>query len=232
MPPGGLVHEVRRQRDPSKLQMNIKETLTVLERWKAGSQLFISLSPPFAVRFEVDRSVMRDALSQSHLSEDEFRTASNEVGLILLHVLNGTEERYVSGFETEDVDETGADTGASQEQRRAYVAEVKSRIYDDYLQRRYDLKRSSKAPSFNGVDWDVKVKRFDANFDDFQAFPYATLRLSFQRDFDDSPFAILGGRTFDSVQINFSKDEVDHLIRVPSRTRERLVELEGEETWQ
>ena len=82
---------------------------------------------------------------------------------------------------------------------------------------------------FNGVDWDVKVKRFDASFDDFQPYPYATVRLSFQRDFEDSAFAILGGRTFDSVQINFSKDEVDHLIRVLSRTRERLAALEEEQ---
>lgn len=209
--------------------MKIKETLAVLEQWKAGGQLFISLSPPFAVRLEVDRAVMRDTLTGSALSEDEFRTASNEAGLILLHVLNGTEEGYVSGFGMEGDDIASSDPRSSQERRQAYVNDVKAGLYDGYLQRRYDLKRSSKAPSFNGVDWDVKVKRFDANFDQFQAFPYATLRLSFQRDFDDSPFAILGGRTFDSVQINFSKDEVDHLIRVLSRTREHLVALEDEE---
>ena len=209
--------------------MKIRETLAVLEYWKGDSQLFISLSPPFGVTLEVDRTVMGDTLTRSALSEHEFRTASSEVGEILLNILNGTEERYVRGSGRKNVDILDSGSHTSQEQREADVKAVKSPLYDDYLQRRYDLKKSSKAPSFNGIDWDVKVKRFDSNFDDFQPFPYATLRLSFQRSFEDSALAILGGRTFDSVQINFSKDEVDHLIRVLSRTRERLVALENEQ---
>ena len=59
-------------------------------------------------------------------------------------------------------------------------------------------------------------------------FRSATLRLSFQRDFEDSALLVLGGRTFDSVQINFSRDEIDHLIRTLSRVRDRLATLEEE----
>ena len=201
----------------------------MLERWKADGQLFISLSPPFTVTLEVDRVVMGETLTQPTLTPEQFSAASDEIGLILLNVLNRTEGRYIYGPGGRDSDEVDLETRAAQKQRKARVEEVKSRLYDDYLQRRYDLKKSSKAPSFNGVDWDVKVKRFDANVDDFQPFPYATLRLSFQRDFEDSAFAVLGGRTFDSVQVNFSRDEIDHLIRVLSRTRERLVMLEEEQ---
>ena len=202
----------------------------MLEQWKSDGQLFISLSPPFSVTLEVDRTVMRDTLSQAKLTEKEFRDASNQVGLILLNVLNRTEERYIQRGDAEGpTDLSGSVTHTTPEEREANVKEVKSRLYDDYLQNRYDLKKSSKAPSFNGVDWDVKVKHYDANFDEFQPFPYTTLRLSFQRDFEDSAFAILGGRTFDSVQINFSKDEVDYLIRILSRARERLVALEDEQ---
>ena len=201
----------------------------MLERWKADGQLFISLSPPFTVTLEVDRVVMGETLTQPTLTPEQFSAASEEIGLILLNVLNRTEDRYIYGPGRRDSDEVDPETQAAQKQRKARVEEVRSRLYDDYLQRRYDLKKSSKAPSFNGVDWDVKVKRFDANVDDFQPFPYATLRLSFQRDFEDSAFAVLGGRTFDSVQVNFSRDEIDHLIRVLSRTRERLVMLEEEQ---
>ena len=203
----------------------------MLEEWQSAGQLFISLSPPFSVTLEVDRAVMRDALASSELTEQEFRAASNEVGIILLNVLNRTEERYIQVASAEESTEVSdLTTHTTPEEREANVKEVKSsRLYDDYLQSRYDLKRSSKAPSFNGVDWDVKVKHYDANFDEFRPFPYTTLRLSFQRDFEDSAFAILGGRTFDSVQINFSKDEVDYLIRILSRARERLVALEDEQ---
>ena len=166
----------------------MKETLAALAQWKADGQLFISLSPPFTATLEVDRTVMADTLAHSALSAAEFKAASEEIGLILLNILNRTEALYVSGT-------VGGDAVAevAQGRREAYVAEVKSRLYDAYLQRRYDLKKSSKAPSFNGVDWDVKVKRFDASSEEFQPFPYATLRLSFQRDFEDSAFSLLGG---------------------------------------
>ena len=122
------------------------ESLAVLEQWKADSQLFISLAPPFTATLEVDRAVMRDTLARSTLSLDEFKAASDEIGLILLNVLNGTEDRYVLGPGGGDAE--GPDPDA-QEQRGAYVEEVKARLYDGYLQRRYDLKKSSKALSFN-----------------------------------------------------------------------------------
>ena len=223
---------IKSQQSRSRLirpKMKITETLAVLEQWQADSQLFISLSPPFTVTLEVDHSAMRDALARSTLSPDDFKAASNEIGLILLNVLNGTEDRYVLGTGGGNDNESDPEAQAAQEQHRAHIEEVKSHLYDGCLQRRYDMKKSSKEPSFNGVDWDVKVKHFDAGLGDFQPFPYATLRLSFQRDFEDSAFAVLGGKTFDSVEISFSKDEVDHLIRVLSGTRERLVSLEKEQ---
>jgi hypothetical protein len=98
---------------------------------------------------------------------------------------------------------------------------------DSALRRRYDLKRSSKAPSFSHVDWDIKVKYHDASIDPFDPIPYATFRISFQREFEDSAFAVLGGRTFDSVQVNFSKDEIDYIGKVFVAARERLAELEN-----
>ena len=214
----------------SEAQTKLTEALAVLGQWRSDSQLFISLSPPFSVTLEVDRTVMRDTLERSAMTEQEFRAASNEVGLILLNVLNRTEERYIQTRGAEEAsDVSSLATHTTPSEREANVREVKARLYDDYLQGRYDLKKSSKAPSFKSVDWDVKVKHYDANFDEFRPFPYTTLRLSFQRDFEDSAFAILGGRTFDSVQVNFSKDELDYLIRVLSRARERLVSLEGEQ---
>ena len=168
--------------------MKITEILAILEQWKSNGELFVSLSPPFSVTLEVDRTIMRDALGQSGLTESEFRECSTEIGFILLNILNGTEDRYLEGGLSNSPEEI------HRTQRKAYVQDVKSSLYDDYLQGRYDLKRSSKAPSFNGIDWDIKVKQYDANFDEFRPFAYATLRLSFQRDFEDSAFSVLGGQ--------------------------------------
>ena len=199
----------------------------MLERWKSDDQLFILLSPPFRVTMEVDRVAMGEVLTQSVLSPEDFRAASDEIGLILLNVLNRTEGSYVLGPGGVDgADDEDPEIQAARKRRGARVEEVRSRLCDDRLQRRYDLKKSSKTPSFNGIDWDVEVKHFDANVHDFQPFAYATLRLSFQRDFEDSALAVLGGRTFDSVQINFSRDEIDHSIGTLSRVRDRLATLE------
>ena len=113
------------------------------------------------------------------------------------------------------------------ERLNADIQKVESKLYDSHLQQRYDLKRTSKAPSFTGIDWDIKVKHFDAKLGDFEPFPYATCKISFQREFDDSPFVFFGGRAFDSAQINFTIDDIDHLSQVLAKVRERLHFLEN-----
>jgi hypothetical protein len=89
------------------------------------------------------------------------------------------------------------------------------------------LKRSSKAPAFSSVDWDVKVKVQDAEIA-VEETPYATLRIKYQRDFGGDSFAIFGGRTFDSMQVNVTAEEIDYFIKVLQRvggTLQRIDEL-------
>ena len=204
--------------------MDFGRTLAVLAGLKERRQLFVALTPPFAVSLEIDREVLREALVLPDDSEAEFRRFADEIGHMLFAILSGSGDWFVE-HRVEDMEE------AAEERRRlnTSIDEVRSALYDDHLQRRYDLKRSSKAPSFTSVDWDIKVKRFDANLEDFAPFPYATFRISFQKDFGDSPLLFIGGRAMDSVQINFSIDEIDHFRRVLMRARERLETLESSE---
>ena len=145
---------------------------------------------------------------------------------MLFAVLSDVVEQYVDHrVHSEDED---VDVPEERIDIQSAIDSVRDHLYDDHLQRRYDLKKSSKAPSFTNVDWDIKVKHYDANLESFVPFPYATFRIAFQKDFEDSPFVFFGGRAMDSVQINFSIDEIDHLRRVLLRARERLEMLEGE----
>lgn len=204
--------------------------LSVLVELKQEGNLFIALTPPFSVSLEIDRTVLRSTLSAHELDEGQFNDAADEIKVILVNLLNSRAR------ETQEVvQQIARQLGISPEEDAEFsriaadTQAVRDQLCDNTLQRRYDLKRSSKAPSFNHVDWDIKKKYYDANLDSFSPFPYATFRISFQRDFDDSPFAVLGGRTFDSVQVNFSKDEIEHLARVLLTVKERLEQLEMEE---
>ena len=98
---------------------------------------------------------------------------------------------------------------------------VKQKLYNAALQERYDLKQSSKAPSFSGVDWDVKIKVDDAALN-LHPSPYATVRIRVQRDFATDLYSLFGGRKFESLQLNFSIEEVDFLRAVLGRVRESL----------
>lgn len=189
--------------------------------------MFIALSPPFTASMDIDREVLQQYLEKLGIPETEFRKSASQIGLMLGAILNDSIEEYIShGPSPEGVGQENLDD--DENRKRGAIECVRNQIYDDHLQKRYDLKKSSKAPSFTDIDWDIKVKHFDAKLADFTPVPYATCRLSFQREFDDSPFALFGGRTFDAVQINFSVDEIDYLTRVLSRVKERLQAMESE----
>ena len=145
---------------------------------------------------------------------------------MLMAILDNSVEQYISRRSTTHLDTS--DTPGNEQDIRDRIRKVTTRLHDDHLQHRYNLKKSSKAPSFAGVDWDIKVKHFDANVESLVPFPYATFRLSFQKEFEDTPFAFFGGRIFDSVQVNLSVDEIDYLIRALHRAKERLEALEAQ----
>ena len=129
---------------------------------------------------------------------------------MLRALLEGLVDEYVD-YRLERVEAEGrADIEATLRKR---VAQVQDELYDDRLRRRYALKKTSKAPAFAAIAWDIKTKIADSAKPDLEAFPYATCRISYQKSFDDAPWSVLGN-LFDSAQINFTSDEVRYVIRV------------------
>ena len=204
--------------------MDSDRVLEMLVELRDKGELFIALTPPFGASLDIDRDVLAGFLQEKQTEEVAFRRTAHRVGRILGAILSDREDAFISD-ELEDEDPS-RDTPA-REELRVDIRKVREHLYDQHLQRRYDLKRSSKAPSFTDIDWDIKIKRFDSQLGEFAPFPYATCRLSFQREFDHSARSFFG-RAFDSVQVNFSIDEIDHLSRVLAKIKTQLTALEKE----
>ncbi|MFN0147991.1 MAG: hypothetical protein ACKVT1_15920 [Dehalococcoidia bacterium] len=204
-------------------------TLGVLSHLCSKGDAFIALAPPFSVTIEVERSTLGPHLAERNLSERDFGHASTFIGSMLLAILEDQVDRFVAAHEDEpDSDALGPeDAVVDLDLLRRQAEAVRTSLWTDHLQKRYDLKKSSKAPSFSGIDWDIKVKIADAKADKLRSFPYATCRISFQREYDYSVFAVLA-RPFDSIQINFSVDEVAYLARVFGAIRQQLESAEKE----
>jgi len=195
----------------------------------AGGEAFISLSPPFGSTIEIDRAVIRKYLKeQTTNAELDFKKQAAEAGGLLTPVLEGDLEDIVRFRLQQRTADTSAKESAEQFEKelREKLEQVKKHLWNEHLQKRYNLKKSSKAPSFTDIDWDIKIKHADAKLEPLEPFPYATCRIAFQKEFDRSTQSFFNA--FGSVQINFSVDEIHYLQRVLTTIEERLRSVEKE----
>ena len=184
--------------------------LSVLSHLRDRGDLLISLSPPFLISIEIERTVLEPHLKKARVSEADIRAVAEEASTMLHALLEGEVDGYVEA-RLQDADPDERDDIEAALRKR--VTEVKERLHNDRLDRRYALKKTSKAPAFAALTWDVKEKIADGAMPNLETFPYATCRISYQKGFDMTPWSMLGG-TFDSAQINFTLDEVRYVIRV------------------
>lgn len=201
-----------------------EKVLSLLTEIQKNREVYISLVPPFELSFEVDRETLRKRLEEYEIEEEDYKKMLARIENLAIASLEGQEEGYIDGYiERQELEEDEA------EKKREELQEQLVKVQDVFLTRRlkqrYALKASSKAPSFHSIDWDIKLKVKDAKRDDIR-FPYATCRIKYQREFTADPFALLGGRPFDTIQLNFSYDEVEYLIRVFGVIRQNLEEVE------
>ena len=210
--------------------MEFSQALKIIGEMLGKGEAFISLSPPVAITIEIDRAVVRTYFRESQGSDSvaKFREQASEIGQLLLPILEGTTEQFVNARvkqRSEDKTETRSNDDYRKE-LTSKIEDVRKHLYDERLQKRYNLKKSSKAPSFSDIDWDIKTKHVDAKIESLTPFPYATCKITFQKEFEMSFPSILNA--FGSIQINFSVDEIHYLQRVLSTIEERLRSLEKE----
>lgn len=198
--------------------------LDVLSHLRDRGDLLISLSPPFRVSIEIERATLGPHLADASLSEGNVREAASEASDIIRALLDDSLDDYV----IYRLGETEGDERSRIEiDVRDHVEGVRAKLLDDHLMHRYTLKKTSKAPTFTAIDWDIKRKIADGSMMELKPFPYATLRFTYQKEFDDAVWSVLSG-PFDSTQINFTIDEVQYLIRVLQAVESHLESDEKE----
>lgn len=199
-----------------------KNLVHILARLSKESKLYVAIVPPYFVRLVIDQDHYDSVLRETELKREEFERLLNQIAAMILASLSEREDEFIThemeahqGMEANDENE---------ELLKEKLLFVKENLISQHLAKRYLLKKSSKAPAFAELDWDIKLKSDDAKQNEFEAewFPYTTLKIKFQRDFSDSPFAIFSGSTFDSVQINLTIDEVEYLKRELNKVENRL----------
>lgn len=188
-------------------EVTFDEALQVLKELKRADDLFMVMMPPFGVEFQVDE----ETLKEHNVAPHQFKRTAGRVAGALFAVLDGSEEEYIS-YRIERAGVKGEEAERERERVTARLASVREALVDPHLEKRYALKKSSKAPAFMDVDWDIKFKVLDA--ETTVEFPYATCKIKFQREFEASPVTIVSGRLFDAVQLNFTLDEVRYLAKV------------------
>lgn len=201
-----------------------EKAIQILDSLIKDGEVYISLNPPFNASFEINRNILHRELEGVSLDEKEFEKQSRRISSLLLAILADEESDYIaSRIRFEELEDE--DASKRREVLKEQMSKVRERFLTEHLKSRHNLKLSSKAPAFSGIDWDIKVKTADARLENIR-FPYATCRIKFQREFEESPFILLGGRAFDSMQINFCIDDIDYLIKTLRIMRERLAQTE------
>lgn len=203
---------------------NFRTVLDILK--DSENNVFISLIPPFDIFFEFGKGTLDDIISKSNLDLKKFKSISNRISSLLLSVLREEEESFIDAY----IERDGLEKEEADNEKKVLGREIETirkELYNKHLQNRYDLKISSKAPSFSNIDWDIKVKVKDSKLKAIN-FPYATCKMTYQREFDYSPYYVFNNDAFSSITINYSIDEIEHLIKVFSTIRKNLGEYEGE----
>lgn len=204
-------------------ELTFDQAVALLVRLRDSGDLFIRIVPPFYVNLVC---VPGKAVSLG-VDQAAFDKRVKEVEALLAGALFKNADAVVDAALDSREDEEGQEEAAAEIRRKVDV--VSDALVDEKLKARYELKIHSKAAAFSSIDWDIKIKVADANVDGAMRIPYATLRLASQREFGDDPFSLFTGRTFESVQVNFTADEVLYLASVLQRVAEMLTREEEKE---
>lgn len=197
------------------------------------NRVYISLVPPFDLSFEIEKNILKEALVKTNITEEQFQRQSDPISNVLLAILQKQEEEFVNAYVGHEYPSKVQDETEDEEKKKykenleQQLKKVRTNLYQINLQKRYDFKKSSKAPSFTNIDWDIKVKTQDSKLQNVR-FPYTTCKLIFQRVFEYPPYYVLGGNALDTVQINFAVDDIDYVIRVLTNIKNRLEQIEEE----
>ncbi len=222
--------------DQKQFATLLSEVRLLLDR----NEAYLALTPPFAARLVIDEAVLAEMAAKLEVDEKILQQQVQEVSLMILGVLMEQQDSMASYLVSRVHDRDVVSVERPPEQRQESEAKAKlfrtrmksiaEVVVDKHLRNRFRLKVASKAPSFSGISWDVKVKVLDDADKEFSAgrVPYTTIRVEYQKQFSEDSTFVLGPDVFDAVQINLTRDDVEFLVRTLRRLSDSLAEFEEE----
>ena len=133
--------------------MEFDQTLKIITEMLQKGEAFISLSPPFGSTIEIDRAVVRKYFKEPEApkAETEFKEQATEIGELLLPILEGGIDRFINARVRHRFDDKAEKESAEKyrEELKRKIEHIRKHLYNDRLQRRYNVKKSSKAPSWS-----------------------------------------------------------------------------------
>lgn len=205
------------------------KVLAFLSEKVKNSEIFIIVSPPFDVNFQpIDARLVKEGSEKLGISEQDFKKRLSTIESLLLAILqDGINEYIVSRIKHDiEAEHIAKDAGEEKAQELKKQAEtVEKSFISERLKQRFQLKAMSKSPFFSGLEWDIKLKTADSSGETIR-FPYATFRIRFQREYTWEPHLLLGGRAFDSVQMNLCKEELYYLQILLRKSIDQINTLE------
>ncbi len=214
------IESVEKFREAVKISRNLIDNGSIF--------IFVSSIEYSEIKVQVDRESLESILKPTAFSYDEFNSHLGEISRLLSVCLDNKQDsfmksRVVEWRDEEQYDETRiADAKSVLESKLQSVIET---IIDDSLRQRYFLKKYAKSPYFTGFEWEVNVKHSDGETDVVKPLPYATCQIRFIQPGTKYRFPFM--EHTESVQIDWTEEEIDYITRVFEVIKQRIRYLKG-----
>jgi len=211
---------------PVKFQEAVKIVRNLID----NGSIFIVVSPIeiSEVKVQVDKESLQATLKPTTFSYDDFNNFLGEISRLISICLEKSEDGYIKSRVEHWRDEQRYDeTRIANEKSllESKLLSVKETLIDERLNQRYFLKKYAKSPYFTGFDWEVNVKHSDGETDVIQPLPYATCQIRFADPGTKYRFSLM--EHTESVQIDWTEEEIDYMIRVLEVIKQRIQHLKS-----
>lgn len=210
--------------------VRFKEAVRTTRNLIDNGSIFVFVSPieRADIKVQVDRESLEATLRPTAFTYEDFNNFLKEMSRLISVCLEEDEDDYVKSRvdywrDEEKYDEQRvANEKALLESKLQSINEI---LVDDSLRNRYFLKKYAKSPYFTGFDWEVNMKHSDGETDIVQPLPYASCQIRFAKPGEKYRFSFIAHT--ESVQIDWTEEEIDYMIRVLEVIKKRIQYLKG-----
>lgn len=207
-----------------------QEAVRITRNLIDSGSIFVLVSPIEVtdIKVQVDRESLEVTLRPTAFSYDDFNNFLGEISRLISICLEKNEDTYIESRieywrDEEKYDEARIANEKSKLQSK--LQSVNEVLVDNRLRQRYILKQYAKSPYFTDFDWEINVKHSDAETDIVQPLPYATCQIRFAKPGAKYRFHFL--EHTESVQIDWTEEEIDYVTRVFEVIKQRIQYLKG-----